>query len=215
MNSSIWLLVVPPLLLAVIIHEVAHGWVAKKLGDPTAFLLGRLTLNPAKHIDPIGTIAFPLLQLMASGSVFIAWAKPVPVNISKFKKPLESYAWVAAAGPFSNFVQAAIWAIPLWIVGPHSSGEMLGAFVQMCVIAMQINIALMAFNLIPIPPLDGSRIVAALLPGQMAIQYLRLERITFMLLIMLLFFQRGLLGSIISPVINGVMAFMLPDVWFR
>ena len=154
-----WVLFIPPILLAVIIHEVAHGWAAYKLGDSTAFMLGRLSLNPVKHVDPLGTVIFPLLQIVTTGSVMIAWAKPVPVNVSKFRKPFEAYAIVAAAGPASNFVQAMVWAIPIWLLVLFElpMEGVFGALIQMSMIGINVNLALMVFNLLPgsiAPPLS-------------------------------------------------------------
>lgn len=210
MNIEMWLLAIPPLMLAVIVHEVAHGVVADRLGDPTARMLGRLNLNPMVHIDPIGTILVPGMQLFFSGSIFIAWAKPVPINLRNFRKPLEYYGIVAAAGPASNFVQALLWAIPVWLLYRMPAGGLAESVVIMSYLGIRINLALMVFNLLPVPPLDGSRIVAALLPGPAAVEYLRWEKFSFIGLMILLVAAPGILGSIIGPPIHWLTSWLLP-----
>ena len=167
-----------PLIFAITIHETAHGYVARMCGDPTAYMLGRLTLNPIKHIDPVGTILVPgaLLIMNAvtgmSGIIF-GWAKPVPINFRNLRNPKTDMIWVAAAGPGANLVQAVIWAIILKIL--FIAGIDSDFLAQMCLAGVSCNIVLMALNLIPIPPLDGGRIVTGLLPPGMAWQYSRIE----------------------------------------
>ena len=158
---------------AVILHEYAHGWVALKLGDPTAKLLGRLTLNPLKHIDPIGTILVPIITKLTLGFPF-GWAKPVPVNFTNLRNPKRDMILVAAAGPAINIVLALIASV-LFPLGPQIFG-----------LAVVINLMLAVFNMIPIPPLDGSRILAGFLPTSLARQYLFLEPFGFIILIVLL-----------------------------
>lgn len=211
-DPSVWLLIIPPMLLAIIVHEVAHGWTAKKLGDPTAHMMGRLTLNPLAHIDPVGTIILPLVQILISGRVFFAWAKPVPVNMSKLRKPLQHFGVVAVAGPVSNLIQATLWAGAVWLLASLNlaAGGMAEALLKMSVIAIQINLGLMAFNMLPIPPLDGSRIVAAFLPAQSALQFLRTERWSFLVLMGILYFAPGLLHRFIDPVVDLFMRLLLP-----
>ncbi|WP_368430705.1 site-2 protease family protein [uncultured Parasutterella sp.] len=167
-----------PLIFAITIHETAHGYVARMCGDPTAYMLGRLTLNPIKHIDPVGTILVPGALLIMSAvtgmsGIIFGWAKPVPINFRNLRNPKTDMIWVAAAGPGANLVQAVIWAIILkilFIVGIDSD-----FLAQMCLAGVSCNIVLMALNLIPIPPLDGGRIVTGLLPPGMAWQYSRIE----------------------------------------
>ncbi len=171
------------LLMAIILHEVAHGWVANRLGDPTARDQGRLTLNPLPHLDLFGSLVIPGF-LMLSGSPFIlGWAKPVPIDIRRFRDPLRGFAIAALAGPVANFLQLAVYvvlfrvavagALPTWVVYLAVSGA-------------AINLFLGFFNLIPIPPLDGSRIVAALLPPHLAVRYLAVERFGFIIIFGLL-----------------------------
>lgn len=187
-----------PLLFAITVHEVAHGWIARRLGDPTALMLGRLTLNPIKHIDPIGTVVLPLVLLIAGGFVF-GWAKPVPVTWQNLKNPKRDMALVAVAGPLSNLLMAIIWAILLKIA--LVGGNVLGAFLEPLLLMGQFgimfNLVLMVLNLLPLPPLDGSRVVSALLPGPLAYKYGRLESYGLIILIVLL--MTGMLSKVISP----------------
>jgi Zn-dependent protease len=190
-----------PLLFAITLHEVAHGWMARRLGDPTAMMLGRLTVNPIKHIDPIGTVAVPLLLLLTSGFVF-GWAKPVPVTQENLRNPQRDMAWVAAAGPGANLVMALFWALVLKI--GLVIADAIPGFVQPLLLMSQygifINLVLMVLNLLPVPPLDGSRVVTAFLRGPWAYQYSRLE--SYGLIILLLLLVTGALGWIIRPPIS-------------
>ena len=167
-----------PLIFAITIHETAHGYVAKLCGDQTAYMLGRLTLNPIKHIDPVGTILVPGALLIGSAltgmsGIVFGWAKPVPINFRNLRNSKTDMIWVAAAGPGANLIQAILWAISLKIL--ISMGIYEDFFIKMCVAGVSYNIVLMALNLIPIPPLDGGRIVTGLLPPGMAWQYSRIE----------------------------------------
>ena len=167
-----------PLIFAITIHETAHGYVARMCGDPTAYMLGRPTLNPIKHIDPVGTILVPGALLIMSAvtgmsGIIFGWAKPVPINFRNLRNPKTDMIWVAAAGPGANLVQAVIWAIILKIL--FIAGIDSDFLAQMCLAGVSCNIVLMALNLIPIPPLDGGRIVTGLLPPGMAWQYSRIE----------------------------------------
>jgi Zn-dependent protease len=195
---AVWVL---PVLFAITVHEVAHGWMASKLGDKTALIMGRLTLNPLKHIDLIGTILVPGILLMLGGIVF-GWAKPVPVTYENLNKPKRDMAIVAAAGPFSNLIMAIIWAgiAKLGVVLYHTGFSWALAIVLMGQAGIIINLLLMAINLIPIPPLDGSRIVSGFLPNKASLIYNRLEPYGFFILLFLLI--TGILGLIISPIIN-------------
>ncbi len=193
---AIWTL---PILLAIILHEVAHGWVAYKLGDPTAKAQGRLTLNPLVHIDPIGTVVVPLVLLVLGGFIF-GWARPVPVDPRYFKDPYKDMAKVAIAGPMANMLMAIGWGF-LMVWGARLQVDMpdIGKFLMYSGLAgVQINLILAALNLIPIPPLDGSRIVAAFLPPNVRNSYYRLEPYGFFILLALIF--TGLLNPILMPI---------------
>lgn len=189
---AIWAL---PVLLAITGHEVAHGWVASLCGDQTARLSGRLTLNPIKHIDPLGTIIIPLVLLMVSNFIF-GWAKPVPVDARNLRNPRTDMVLVALAGPLSNLLMAILWAavaklsmnLPAWYGVP---------LVGMGMAGIQINIVLGILNCLPIPPLDGGRALYNLLPGKMAWYFYHLERYGFFILLILMF--TGLLNYILFP----------------
>lgn len=191
-----------PVLLAITVHEVAHGWVAKKLGDPTAEMLGRLTLNPIKHIDPIGTVVLPLLMLWMGGFVF-GWAKPVPITWENLKHPKRDIALVAIAGPGANLIMALIWALimKLAILLMTVSPWMAQPLLLMGAAGVMINLVLMALNLIPIPPLDGGRVLTGILPGPWAWQLSRLEPYGMFILIGLL--VTGILGHILGPIVHA------------
>ncbi|HET98633.1 MAG TPA: site-2 protease family protein [Desulfurivibrio alkaliphilus] len=197
---AVWAL---PLLFAITVHEVAHGWMARRLGDSTAHLLGRLTLNPAKHIDPVGTILIPGILLLLGGFIF-GWAKPVPVDWRNLRDPRRDMMLVAAAGPLSNLVMAIGWGIVMKIGLVLVEGTpMLGMpLVYMGGAGIFINLILMVLNLLPIPPLDGSKILSGLLPPQLAMQYNRLEGVGFFILLALL--ATGVLGSILGPPIYAL-----------
>lgn len=192
-----------PLLFAITVHEVAHGWAAKRLGDPTAQRLGRLTLNPVKHIDPFGTVLVPGLLLLFGGFIF-GWAKPVPVTWENLRQPKRDMALVAAAGPGANLLMAVLWALVAKIGAllPASLVWMGTPMVYMGQFGILINAVLMVLNLLPLPPLDGGRVAVGLLPGRYAWQLSRVEPYGFFILLALLF--TGLLGSIIGPPITLV-----------
>jgi Zn-dependent protease len=182
----VWIL---PVIFAITVHEVAHGWVAKKYGDNTASKLGRLTLNPIKHVDLLGTVIVPGLLLMTGTGFIFGWAKPVPVDASNFKRPLQDMAVVALAGPVSNLIMAFIWAliIRLGIFIGTSAEAISLPLIYTGVAGISINLVLAMINLLPIPPLDGSRILTGILPNYWAWQYNRLERYGFILLLVLLY----------------------------
>ncbi len=190
-----------PVLLAITVHEAAHGYVADRLGDKTARLAGRVTLNPLKHIDPIGTIVLPLGMYVLTGFMF-GWAKPVPVNWRNLGKPKRDSAIVAAAGPFSNFIMLLGWSLLLAfipVVGQVSAWAAAPLF-HMATFGILINAILMVLNLLPLLPLDGGRIVSSFLPAKIAYQYNKTESWGFIILLVLLF--TGLLGKILTPAIQ-------------
>jgi Zn-dependent protease len=188
-----------PVLFAITLHEAAHGWVANKLGDPTARQLGRITMNPIKHIDPVGTIAVPLVLVMLSGFI-IGWAKPVPVDMRHFKQPLLDMALVALAGPASNFLMACGWALMITLSTTVLAETSIAIYLlQMGKAGMTINLILMVLNLIPIPPLDGGRVVAGVLPKQVAWSYMRIEPYGMWIILALL--VSGVLGKILWPIV--------------
>lgn len=187
----------PPLLLAITLHEFAHGWVADKLGDPTPRFMGRLTLNPLKHLDLMGTLAFILTNM-------IGWAKPVPVNPRNFKDPYKAMLWVALAGPLTNVFLASASAILLKILLLFSLSNSLSAvlwipLLHMLRFSVQINVGLAIFNLIPLPPLDGGRILAGILPKDKALIFSRLEPYGPLILILLIF--SNVLNYTLIPII--------------
>lgn len=190
-----------PVVLAITLHEAAHGWVAKKLGDPTAFKLGRVTANPIKHIDPIGTILVPIvLGSLSGGALLFGWAKPVPVVFQNLRNPRRDMVLVAAAGPLSNFAMALGWVllgIVFWVVGAYNLA-IGGWLLESWEMGILINTILMVVNLIPIPPLDGGRIATGLLlPQSAATQLARFE--VFGLIIVLALMAIGFLGPLIEP----------------
>lgn len=184
-----------PLLFAITIHEVAHGWVAKQRGDNTAFMLGRLTLNPIKHIDLVGTILVPGLLLLFGGFIF-GWAKPVPVDWRKLHNPKRDMIWVALAGPGANLLMAVGWAIVVKIGILIHSTFITIPLLHMGSFGIRINLLLMVLNLIPIPPLDGGRIMTGLLPGSLALKFARIE--PYGLIILLTLLVTGVMGPILS-----------------
>ncbi len=209
MNQFITQLIIlaPPLLFALTFHEFAHGYVAYRLGDPTAKVAGRLTLNPLKHLDPLGTIAFFFIKF--------GWAKPVPVNPNYFQNPRKDMLWVALAGPATNLavaVASAILTKGLWLLAnilPYSvaAEAILVPLNSMLIASVWINLVLCIFNFLPIPPLDGSRILMGLLPDNLAVSYMRIERFGFVLILILAF--SGLLSKVIVPIISFANSLLL------
>ncbi len=202
---AVWAL---PILFAITLHEVAHGWVANKLGDSTAKMLGRLTINPLKHIDIVGTVIVPAILLFLGGFIF-GWAKPVPVNYKNLKNPRRDMALVAAAGPLSNLAMALFWTLMikagilllqhqsqagLWLTYTGQAG-------------LTINLILMTLNLLPIPPLDGSRVVESLLPPTLAYSYRKIEAFGFFILLALLYF--GILNLLVLPPVVAIREYIL------
>lgn len=163
-----------PVLFAITVHEAAHGYAALHFGDNTAHMLGRITLNPIKHIDPVGTIAMPLLLYFAtSGAFLFGYAKPVPVNFGRLRNPKRDMVWVALAGPGANLIQAIVWTVALYLM--LFSGVEERFFTDMCKAGVLVNLVMFAFNLFPLPPLDGGRILVGLLPHNLAWQVSRIE----------------------------------------
>ncbi|MBU1224537.1 MAG: site-2 protease family protein [Gammaproteobacteria bacterium] len=194
-----------PVIYAITLHEAAHGYVARYFGDMTAAAQGRITLNPLKHIDPVGTILVPLVILLTSkllggGAILFGWAKPVPVNFAQLRRPKQDMLWVAAAGPGMNFVMAVFWALMIQLGHALGSGFASAPLMLMGAAGVFINVILMSLNLIPLPPLDGGRIAVSLLPVKQAMQFARLEPYGLFILLGLLF--TGVLGIILWPLIG-------------
>ena len=184
--------------IAVIIHEYAHGWVAWKLGDPTAKIAGRLTLNPIVHIDPVGTIFLPLVLLVTNSPVVFGWAKPVPVDFHNLNNPKKDMIWVGLAGPTANILFAILlsFILKFFIL---TGGYVIPVILQTAII---INLVLALFNILPIPPLDGSRVAMGLLPREIAMRYARLEPYGFIIIFGLLYM--GIVGSVIWPAVMSI-----------
>lgn len=192
---AVWAL---PLIFAITVHETAHGWVALRLGDPTAKMLGRLSLNPVRHIDPIGTLLVPGILLMLGGVIF-GWAKPVPITWQNLKRPKRDMALVALGGPLANLLMAVLWAFVIQ-GGALLADAAIGLFlIYTGVAGIFINVILMVLNLLPLPPLDGGRVATGLLPGPWSWQFSRIEPYGFPILVLLL--VTGLLGKLIWPAV--------------
>lgn len=199
-TAAVWAI---PVIFAITLHEVAHGWVANKLGDGTAKMLGRLTLNPIKHIDPIGTIVVPLVMVLMSGFAF-GWAKPVPVNTRNLNNPRKDMAIVAVAGPLANVVMAIFWVFFYKLVSVLVSDVNIAkGLMAMGQAGIIINLVLFVFNLFPIPPLDGSKVLSGFLPRSLSNIMDRIEPYGFFIIIGLLYF--GILGKIMNPIIGYFM----------
>jgi Zn-dependent protease len=207
-SLQVFAVAILPVLFAITVHEVAHGWVARQFGDPTAHRLGRLTLNPVRHIDPVGTILVPgLLLLLKSGFLF-GWAKPVPVTWENLRNPKRDMIFVAAAGPAANLLMALLWGVVAKL-STLTSPDWAWAAVPMQLmgeIGIYINVLLMVFNLLPLPPLDGGRVAVGLLPGPWAWRLSRVEPYGFFILLGLMI--TGALWFVIRPMTNLVEAFV-------
>lgn len=182
-----------PVLFAITVHEAAHGYAARHFGDPTAHMLGRITLNPLKHIDPLGTIAMPLLLYFATAGAFLfGYAKPVPVNFGRLRHPKRDMVWVALAGPGANLVQAVLWVILGYVL--VASGVQERFFLEMTRAGLLVNLVMFAFNMFPLPPLDGGRILVGLLPWRQAELVSRVEPYGFFIVLALVL--TGVVGSL-------------------
>ena len=194
-----------PVIFAITLHEAAHGYVARHFGDMTAASQGRITANPIKHIDLVGTILVPLgilimSKLFGAGAILFGWAKPVPVNFANLRRPKQDMLWVAAAGPGMNLVMAVFWALVIQVGHALGSSFATAPMMLMGAAGVFINVILMALNLLPLPPLDGGRIAVSLLPMKQAIQFSRIEPYGFFILLGLLF--TGVLSIVLWPLIN-------------
>jgi Zn-dependent protease len=193
-------------IFAITLHEAAHGYVARHYGDNTAYVLGRVSLNPLRHIDPVGTVLVPLLilttsSLFGSGGILFGWAKPVPVDFSGLRHPKRDMLWVAAAGPLANLAMALLWAFAFKfaLLAPDNAFTLpLGLMAKA---GITVNLVLMLLNLLPILPLDGGRIAVSLLPNRLAYGFSRLEPYGFPILLLLLF--TNLLGAILNPMLSA------------
>ncbi len=193
----IWII---PILFAITLHEAAHGWVASKLGDHTARMMGRVTLNPVKHIDPIGTILVPAALLIMPVGFIFGWAKPVPINFNALHSPKSDMIWVALAGPGANLIMAIGWLFVFFLAIKMN----IPILQRMADAGILINILLAVFNLLPIPPLDGSRVISALLPNPLAYKYNQLEQYGLFILIGLMYF--GGFTKIVKPMVELVLS---------
>jgi len=195
-----------PVVFAITVHEAAHGYAARHFGDMTAYAAGRISLNPLRHIDPIGTILVPLLLYWTTqGHFLFGWAKPVPVDFSRLRNPKKDMLWVAAAGPGSNLAMAIFWALVMKFSAGLPEGMALPLSL-MGAAGIMINVVLMVLNLLPLPPLDGGRIAVSLLPHRLAYRFAAVERYGFVILLMLMF--SGILGKILGPLIDVVIGLL-------
>jgi Zn-dependent protease len=196
-----------PVIFAITLHEAAHGYVARLLGDPTADEMGRITLNPIKHVDPVGTVVVPaLLLLVTKGAFLFGWAKPVPVDFGRLRHPKRDMLWVAAAGPAANLFMALCWAMTLKLaVGMPENAYSL-PLAEMARAGIMVNGVLMLLNLLPLPPLDGGRIAVSLLPHALAWRFAKIERFGFVILLALMFM--GGLNLILTPMLRSFLFFI-------
>ncbi|MDQ3025812.1 MAG: site-2 protease family protein [Pseudomonadota bacterium] len=192
-----------PVVFAITLHEAAHGYVAKHFGDTTAYMLGRVSLNPVKHIDLLGTIVLPIVTLALSPFMF-GWAKPVPVNFNNLRRPKADMLWVAAAGPGSNLAQLVVWAVVAWVLARTVSPTGLagGFWLAVADAGIKVNIMFALLNLLPILPLDGGRMVASVLPNRMSYAWQNTERFGMVILLVLLF--TGVIGWVLNPLYRGM-----------
>ncbi len=196
-----------PVIFAITLHEAAHGYVARHFGDPTAWQAGRISLNPLRHIDPIGTVALPALLFVLKSPFIFGWAKPVPVDFNRLRHPKRDMLWVAAAGPAVNLLMALGWAALFKLNALVAAHAFSYPLALMCNIGININLALMVLNLLPLPPLDGGRIVVSLLPYRLALPFSRLERWGFLILLALLYFN--VLDYVLWPLVSVLKHFII------
>ena len=189
-----------PVILAITLHEAAHGYVARHFGDPTAWQAGRISLNPLRHIELFGTILLPALLHFIGSPFLFGWAKPVPVNFSRLRNPKQDMFWVALAGPAANLFRALVWAALLKLAWEMPVNDFTVPLSEMSKLGVIINCVLMVLNLLPLPPLDGGRIAVSLLPYPLASKFAQLERWGFPILLLLLF--TGILGLVMSPLVQ-------------
>lgn len=199
---QILMVAAPPAILAITLHEAAHGYAARHFGDPTAWLAGRISLNPLRHIDLIGTILLPLLLALFKSPILFGWAKPVPVDIYRLRNPKRDMLWVAAAGPAVNLLMALGWAALLKLDTLIPFNALSQPLALMCQIGIGINLSLAMLNLFPLPPLDGGRIAVSLLPAPLALHFAQLERWGFLILVALLYL--GALDVTVWPLVEAL-----------
>ena len=193
-----------PVLLAITLHEAAQGLVAKLLGDNTAWAMGRVTINPFVHIDPVGTIAMPLILYIATAGHFLfGYAKPVPVDFSRLRNPKRDMIWVALAGPVANLLQAVVWAVVIYVLTANNTEERF--FFEMAQAGLLTNLVMFAFNLFPVPPMDGGRILVGLLPWRQAMLVSRIEPYGFFIV----------LGLLVAGIINNLWMRPLMELTYR
>ena len=204
---QIILVAAPPAILAITLHEAAHGYAARHFGDPTAWQAGRISLNPLRHIDPIGTLLLPLLLALFKSPILFGWAKPVPVSIHRLRRPKRDMLWVAAAGPAVNLLMAVGWTALLKLDTLIPYNMLSQPLALMCQVGIVINLSLAMLNLFPLPPLDGGRIAVSLLPEPLASQFAQLERWGFFILIALLYL--GALDVTVWPLVDALERFIL------
>ncbi|MBU0753285.1 MAG: site-2 protease family protein [Gammaproteobacteria bacterium] len=200
-----------PVIFAITLHEAAHGYVARHFGDPTAWQQGRITLNPIRHVDPVGTILVPVMILLASkiagsSGILFGWAKPVPVNFGRLRNPKKDMLWVAAAGPGANLVMALGWALLLKLAVAMPNNAYSYPLAEMARAGVNVNTVLMLLNLLPLPPLDGGRIAVSLLPHRAAWKFAQIEPYGFVILLLLLF--TGLLDFWLIPLMRIFLSFI-------
>lgn len=189
-----------PVIFAITLHEAAHGYAARHFGDPTAWQMGRISLNPLRHVDLVGTIIIPASILLFSGGTFLfGYAKPVPVDFGRLRNPKKDMLWVAAAGPGANLFMALCWALMLKLAWLMPSNDFTLPLSEMSKIGIIVNCVLMVLNLVPLPPLDGGRIAVSLLPHNLAWKFAKIEPWGFPILLLLLF--TGVLGAVMNPLV--------------